>query len=162
LTDINQAVKKTLTLVTHHLYKQKIDADILVDQHLPPIYADSQQLEQVLVNLYLNAIDAMPEGGKLIIRASLKPVDGSGPMVLITVKDTGYGIEEKDLTRIFQPFFSAKKGRGMGLGLSISERIIRNHGGKINVDSQPGQGTTFRLYLPADRNPQESNSAAEL
>jgi signal transduction histidine kinase len=83
-------------------------------------------------------------------------------MVLITVADTGCGIEEKDLTRIFQPFFSAKKGRGMGLGLSISERIIKNHGGKINVESQPGQGTTFRLYLPADRNPQERNSGAEI
>jgi PAS domain S-box-containing protein len=162
LTDINQAVEKTLNLVTHHLYKQKIDADTLVDQHLPRIHADSQQLEQVLVNLYLNAIDAMPEGGKLIIRANLKPVDGSGPMVLITVEDTGCGIEQKDLTRIFQPFFSARKGRGMGLGLSISERIIKNHGGKINVESQPGQGTTFRLYLPADRNPQESNSGAEI
>jgi len=162
LTDIKQAVEKTLNLVTHHLYKQKIDADTLVDQELPRIHADSQQLEQVLVNLYLNAIDAMPEGGKLVIRANLKPVDGSGPMVLITVSDTGCGIEEKDLTRIFQPFFSAKKGRGMGLGLSISERIIKNHGGKINVESQPGQGTTFRLYLPADRNPQESYSAAEL
>ena len=83
-------------------------------------------------------------------------------MILITVADTGFGIEEKDLTRIFQPFFSAKKGRGMGLGLSISERIIKNHGGKINVESQPGQGTTFRLYLPSDRNPQESNSVAEI
>jgi len=69
LTDIKQAVEKTLNLVTHHLYKQKIDVDNLVDQHLPPIHADSQQLEQVLVNLYLNAIDAMLEGGKLIIRA---------------------------------------------------------------------------------------------
>ena len=128
LTDITQTVEKTLNLVTNHLYKHKIEAGTLMEENLPKIYADPQQLEQVLVNLYLNAIDAMPEGGKLIIEASLEPVDGSGPMVLITVADTGFGIEPTDLSKIFQPFFSAKKGRGMGLGLSISERIIKNHG----------------------------------
>jgi signal transduction histidine kinase len=122
-----------------------------MEENLPKIRADPQQLEQVLVNLYLNAIDAMPEGGKLIIGARMEPVDGSPPMVLITVADTGFGIAVTDLSKIFQPFFSAKKGRGMGLGLSITERIVKNHGGRIEVESQPGTGTTFRIYLPLDR-----------
>ena len=151
LTDIMQIVEKTLNLVTNHLYKQKIEAGTVMEENLPKIYADPQQLEQVLVNLYLNAIDAMPEGGKLIIGARIEPVDGSPLMVLITVADTGFGIEATDLSKIFHPFFSAKKGRGMGLGLSITERIVKNHGGRIEVESQPGTGTTFRIHLPLNR-----------
>jgi signal transduction histidine kinase len=146
-----QIVEKTLNLVTNHLYKQKIEAGTVMEENLPKIYADPQQLEQVLVNLYLNAIDAMPEGGKLIIGARIEPVDGSPLMVLITVADTGFGIEATDLSKIFHPFFSAKKGRGMGLGLSITERIVKNHGGRIEVESQPGTGTTFRIHLPLNR-----------
>jgi signal transduction histidine kinase len=71
-------------------------------------------------------------------------------MITITVSDTGFGIEEDDLPRIFQPFFSAKKKRGLGLGLPICQRIIRNHGGRIDVTSQPGYGTTFRIFLPLE------------
>ena len=68
--------------------------------------------------------------------------------MLITVSDTGFGIAEADLPRIFQPFFTAKKKRGLGLGLPLCERIVKNHGGKIEVESQPGEGTTFKIYLP--------------
>jgi PAS domain S-box-containing protein len=150
-TDIKQTVEKTLNLVTNHLYKQKIEPITLLEENLPKINADAQQLEQVLVNLYLNAIAAMPDSGKLTVEAKVEPVDGAGRMVLITVADTGFGIEEKDLTKIFQPFFTAKKGRGLGLGLPISTRIIQNHGGRIEVESQAGHGTKFKVYLPADR-----------
>ena len=77
--------------------------------------------------------------------------DDMGSTMPITVSDTGFGIADADLPRIFQPFFTAKKRRGMGLGLPICERIINNHGGKIEVESQPGKGTTFNIYLPLQR-----------
>src|SRR5919106_3174471 len=147
-TDIKQTVEKTLNLVTNHLYKQKIEPITFLEEHLPKINADPQQLEQVLVNLYLNAIAAMPDSGKLTVEAKVEPVDGAGRMVLITVADTGFGIEEKDLTKIFQPFFTAKKRRGLGLGLPICNRIIKNHGGRIEVQSQPDKGTSFIICLP--------------
>jgi PAS domain S-box-containing protein len=150
LTDIKETVGKTLNLITNHLYKQKIETATLVDENLPKISADPQQLEQVLVNLYLNAIGAMPDGGKLIVEANTEPVDGTDRMVVITVADTGFGIEKNDLPKIFQPFFTAKKGRGLGLGLPICQRIVKNHGGRIDVESQPGHGTTFKLYLPVN------------
>lgn len=148
LTDIQQTVEKTLKLVTNHLYKQKIEVDTFLEESLPPIHADSQQLEQVLVNLYLNAIDAMPEGGKLTIGAKVEESDGTmAPMLVITVADTGFGIEEKDLSKIFLPFFTAKKTKGLGLGLPICERIVKNHGGEIAAKSHPG-GTTLSICLP--------------
>jgi signal transduction histidine kinase len=121
-----------------------------IDDPLPKILADPQQLEQVFVNLYLNAVDAMPEGGKLKVRAAKGQVDGNAPTLVITVTDTGFGIEASDLPKIFQPFFSAKKGRGMGLGLSISERIVKNHGGRIETESQVNIGTSFKIYLPLE------------
>jgi PAS domain S-box-containing protein len=150
LTDIKETVGKTLNLITNHLYKQKIETATFVDENLPKISADPQQLEQVLVNLYLNAIGAMPDGGKLIVEANTEPVDGTDRMVVITVADTGFGIEKNDLPKIFQPFFTAKKGRGLGLGLPVCQRIVKNHGGSIDVESEPGHGTTFKLYLPVN------------
>ena len=148
LTGIAQTVEKTLNLVRNHLYKNKIEADTQVGENLPKIHADPQQLEQVLVNLYLNAIDAMPEGGKLSVEAKVESDGIMAPMVALTVADTGFGIEETDLSKIFLPFFTAKKTKGLGLGLPICERIIKNHNGKIEVESQPGKGTTFKIYLP--------------
>jgi two-component system, LuxR family, sensor kinase FixL len=151
-TDVRQLVEKTISLVAGHLYKQKIEAMMQIDDHLPNVSADPQQIEQVLVNLYLNAIDAMPEGGRLTVTAKVDPqTDGNSSTVAITVADTGFGIDENDLPKIFQPFFSVKKTRGMGLGLPICDRIIKNHRGRIEVASRPGQGTTFKVHLPLDR-----------
>ncbi len=148
-TDVKQVLEKTLGLVANHLYKQKIEATTQLEEHLPKIYADPQELEQVLVNLYLNAIDAMPDGGSLTIGAKISQgAPGIPQEVAITVSDTGFGISPEDLPRIFQPFFTARKKSGLGLGLPICDRIIKNHGGRIKVDSQPGQGTTFEIYLP--------------
>jgi PAS domain S-box-containing protein len=150
LMDIKRLIEKTLNLVAPRLNKQAVEGLVQLDENLPKIYADPQQLEQVLVNLYLNAIDAMPEGGKLNVGAKVKPADGTASVVVITVADTGFGIDKKDLAKIFQPFFTAKKKSGLGLGLPICDRIIRNHGGKIEVESQPRRGTTFKVYLPLD------------
>jgi signal transduction histidine kinase len=148
-TDVKQIVEKTLGLVANHLYKQKIEAITQLEEDLPKIYADPQELEQVLVNLYFNAIDAMPEGGMLTVGAKLSLGAPEGPQeVAITVSDTGFGIPPEDLPKIFQPFFTARKKSGLGLGLPICDRIIKNHGGRIKVESQPGQGTTFEIYLP--------------
>ena len=151
LTNIKEIIEKTLDMVGSHLYKQNIQAVKELAADLPQIYADPQQLEQVLVNLYFNTIDAMPQGGKLTVTVKANtPSNGTPTTVEIAVTDTGIGIEEKDLSKIFQPFFSMKK-KGLGLGLPISERIVRNHGGKIEVQSQPGRGTTFSIYLPLEQ-----------
>jgi signal transduction histidine kinase len=155
-TDIRQLVEKTISLVANHLYKQKIESATEIEESLPSLHADPQQLEQVLVNIYLNALDAMSEGGKLTVAGTLegeskREGDGKVGGVMISVTDTGFGIEEHDLPKIFQPFFSAKKKRGLGLGLPICERIVKNHGGRIEVESRPGQGTSFKIYLPLTR-----------
>jgi PAS domain S-box-containing protein len=148
-TDVKQIVEKTLGLVTNHLYKQKIETITQIEDNLPKIYADPQELEQVLVNLYFNAIDAMPDGGALTVGAKLGLGTSGVPQeVIISVSDTGFGIPPEDLPKIFQPFFTARKKSGLGLGLPICDRIIKNHGGRIKVESQPGQGTTFEIYLP--------------
>jgi PAS domain S-box-containing protein len=159
LTDIKQMIDKTLNLVSNHLYKQKIEAINAVDSNLPHIYADVQQLEQVLVNLYLNAVDAMPIGGSLKVEAKHERVGPAGPMIVISIADTGFGIDDKDLPKIFLPFFSARKRKGLGLGLPICERIIKNHGGRIEVESRSGKGTTFRIFLPVDHQPERPSAA---
>jgi PAS domain S-box-containing protein len=150
-TDVKQAIDKTIHMVTNRLYKQKIAMNVLVDQNLPLISADPQQLEQVFVNLLLNAIDAMPNGGNLTVEAMLNAADRKAPTLAIAVTDNGNGIDEADLGKIFQPFFSAKKGKGIGLGLSICDRIIQNHGGTISVESKPGAGTSFKIHLPLEQ-----------
>lgn len=145
-TDIREVVEQAIKLLSNRLYKQKIEVITRIDDNLQRIHADSRQIEQVLVNLFLNAIDAMPGGGTLTIEAK-RARDG----VSIIVMDTGFGIEDKDLPKVFQPFFTSKKRSGLGLGLPICHRIIKNHGGSIEVASQAGQGSTFRVYLPLDQ-----------
>lgn len=130
---------------------------------LPHIKGDPTQLHQVLMNLCLNARDAMPNGGDLFLQATKTDLDASsmpegalgatllpGPHVKISVKDTGEGIGPETLLRIFEPFFSTKsEGKGSGLGLATSLAILKSHGGAITVESQPGGGSDFTLYLPA-------------
>ena len=147
LIDVQETITKTLEMISTRLYKQDVEAVKDIAPELPRIYADPQQLQQVLVNLSLNAVDAMPAGGKLTLRAKQ---DSSGQMTL-AVADTGFGIDADTLPKIFQPFFTAKKWRGMGLGLPICERIVKSHGGRIEVESQPGQGTTFTIHLPLNQ-----------
>jgi signal transduction histidine kinase len=148
LTEIQQIIEKTAKLVGNRLYQQKIELSFDIDKDLPMIDADPKQLEQVLINIYLNAVDAMPHGGKLILGAKLSTTNCDAPMLVVTVADTGFGIEEENLSKVFLPFFTAKKTKGLGLGLPICERIIKNHGGRIDFASQPGKGTTFQIQLP--------------
>jgi two-component system, NtrC family, sensor kinase len=145
-SDVRELIEKTVQMLTNRFYKQKIEVITRIEKNLPRINADPRQIEQVLVNLFLNSSDAMPHGGRLTIEAKKMP-DG----VSITVTDTGFGIEDNDLPKLFKPFFTSKKNRGLGLGLSICDRIIKNHGGRIEVASQVGRGMTFRIYLPLAR-----------
>ena len=142
--DVAQVIHRTMNLVQSHAAKNKVETTTEIEAALPQMYADPQQLQQVLLNLSLNAVDAMPKGGMLTVKAALDSAD----QLTITVADTGMGIDADLLPRIFQPFFTSKKRRGLGLGLPICDRIVKSHGGKIVVDSRPGHGTTFKIHLP--------------
>lgn len=143
--DINAVVHKTLTLVQNMIDVSNVETKVKLDDRLPPVFVDEHQVQQVLVNLITNAVQAMSTGGKLFIatRAGKK-----GDSVEITVMDTGKGIAPEFLPHIFDPFFSTKGEGGTGLGLSVSYGIIRNHKGEIRVESKVGIGTTFTVELP--------------
>lgn len=143
-TDVEQMIQKTLDLVQPRATKNHVETATEIEAPMPPIHADPQQLQQVLLNLSLNAVDAMPKGGTLTVGAVVDPSNE----IMITVADTGIGIDADALPRIFQPFFTSKKRRGLGLGLPICDRIIKSHGGRIEVDSKPGRGTRFKIHLP--------------
>jgi PAS domain S-box-containing protein len=145
-TDVKSIIEKTLNLISSRAAKNQVAATINVADSLPSIYADAQQLQQVLLNLCLNSLDAMPQGGELILAAA----SSGAANLTIKVQDTGWGIESDALPRIFQPFFTAKKRRGLGLGLPICNRIVKAHGGRIDVESEPGQGTSFTIHLPIE------------
>ena len=147
LTDINHVVDRVLVLTTHLFAPNRIVLETGFGQGLPNVMVDRHMIEQVLMNLVLNAVQAMKDGGVLTIRTSV--VEG---ICVIEVRDTGSGIPPAVLPRIFDPFFSTKsEGEGTGLGLSVSLGIVERHGGKILVDSEVGKGTTFTLCLPVSR-----------
>lgn len=143
-TDVAEVIKKTMEMISSRVFKQKVEAISDMAPELPPIHADAQQLQQVLANLCLNALDAMPDGGKLTISARKESAD----QLTITVTDTGFGMDHETRSKIFKPFFTAKKRKGLGLGLPISERIVKSHGGTVQVASEPNQGATFTIRLP--------------
>ncbi len=147
LTDINHVVDRVLALTTHLFSPNRILLETGFGQGLPNVMVDRHMMEQVLMNLVLNAVQAMKDGGVLTIRTSV--AEG---ICLIEVRDTGSGIPPAILPRIFDPFFTTKsEGEGTGLGLSVSLGIVERHGGKILVDSEVGRGTTFTLCLPVSR-----------
>jgi len=113
---------------------------------IPMIMADPEQLRQVFLNLFTNAADAMPSGGTLTLRVR------AGQNLLVEIVDTGTGIAAADLPRVMETFFTTKpSGKGTGLGLPICRRIVEAHGGKISIESEPGNGATVRIVLPVDR-----------
>jgi two-component system NtrC family sensor kinase len=149
-TDLNQVVRDTLSLLEHQFKTAQILVDLNLADELPPIHGNPGKLQQVFLNLLLNAKDAMPGGGRLTI-ATL--VNGH---VEAVISDSGSGIAPENLKRIYDPFFTTKNmpgdRRGTGLGLSVSYGIIQEHAGKIHVESAVGSGTTFHLEFPLLRN----------
>jgi two-component system NtrC family sensor kinase len=145
--DVNRVVEETLSLVSHPLKTSQIQVVKHLGETLPAVRGSANKLQQVFLNLFLNARDAMPGGGLLEVRTGAH--NGS---VEIEVVDTGAGIPREHIHRIFDPFFTTKaSGRGTGLGLSVSYGIIKEHSGKIDVRSTPGKGTSFHVEFPAVR-----------
>ncbi len=145
---LNRIVRDTLTLLEPQLRSAQVAVLTELDDSLPPIHGDSGKLQQVLVNLFFNARDAMPQGGRLTVRTRVHAIDGGG-RVRVEVADTGVGIGADHLSKIYDPFFTTKTtGRGTGLGLAITYGIMQEHSGSIQVRTQPGRGTTFILEFP--------------
>jgi len=148
-TDINEVVEHTLFLVKHHARFKKMHVETALNDELPRVNANREQLVQVFMALMINAVDAMDERGTITIRTCRGR--GAREGVVAEVVDQGVGISRGDASKIFEPFFTTKApGRGTGLGLSICYGIIADHGGRIEVDSTPGAGSTFRILLPAE------------
>ena len=147
--DLNEVLERTLFLIGHKLELQQIELQRQFAADLPRVTCDPAQVQQALVALLMNAVEAMPEGGTLTVVTRLRPAaDGAGEWVVIDVRDTGGGIPDEVLPRIFEPFFSTKQDKhGVGLGLSVVYGIAQRHHGEIDVDSGQGQ-TTFSLSLP--------------
>jgi PAS domain S-box-containing protein len=152
--DINKVIDATLLLVRNQINLENIKLQKNFGQDLPPVFADVDKIQQVLINMILNAIQAMPSGGNLSITTSaaldVQIGDAQKDTVRIDIKDTGIGIPKENLDKLFTPFFTTKeKGKGVGLGLSVVHGIIGKHKGKIDVESELEVGTTFSIYLEA-------------
>lgn len=147
-TALATVLERLLPLLKHTARRRGVTLTATVPQDLPPLLADPNQLQQVLINLLMNALEATPAGGRVGLTAG--PVDHRGRAgVAVSVTDTGPGIPDDLLRRVFDPFFTTKPpGQGTGLGLSICRDIIREHDGEIRVESKPGAGTTFTVWLP--------------
>jgi len=142
---VNDVLERTLMLSEHQLTLGNIRVTKELDLDLPSIRTNPGQLQQVFMNLIINAHHAMPDGGELTIRTSALPQD----RVFIEIEDTGCGISPESLDRLFDPFFTTKEeGKGTGLGLSVSRNIVESQGGNIGVQSTVGVGTVFRVVLP--------------
>jgi PAS domain S-box-containing protein len=145
--NLNQVVEDTLSLVTHPFRTARVQVIRNLQGDLPCVLGSNNRLQQVFLNLFMNARDAMPSGGMVEVRTASQ--NGS---VEVEITDTGLGIARENLQRIFDPFFTTKSsGRGTGLGLSVSYGIIKEHAGKIEVRSTPGKGTSFHLEFPTSR-----------
>lgn len=146
LHELNPIIERTLSLIGHKLELSGVRAEVALSPSLPPVHCDAHQIQQVVMNLAMNAAEAMRAGGSLSVRTVL---DDDGGTVLLVVEDHGAGIAPEHLPRIFDPFFTSKEdGKGVGLGLAVAYGIVEAHGGTIDVKSELGVGTTFTVRLP--------------
>jgi len=156
---IQGIIEETLRLASNQIKLSKVRVEGEMEENVPPIYGDRQQLEQVFLNLVLNALDAMPDGG--VLRIKLSNTDDR-ESVAVTFEDTGVGIPKQHLREIFDPFFTSKKAaKGTGLGLSVSLGIVQRHGGDIHVESEVGKGTVFTVLLPVPKVPAEIRNSSD-
>ncbi len=145
--DVNSLMLETLSLLDHQFRATSIDVKLDLDPVLPATLANGGKLQQVFMNLFLNAKDSMPEGGQLRVRTHCKD-----SQLVVKIEDTGTGISDEDIKRIYDPFFTTKElGKGTGLGLSVCYGIIQEHSGRISVKSRPGLGSAFQVQLPLKR-----------
>jgi len=144
--EINLVLERVVAVLRHQIALQKVALHLDLAAALPPLFMDENRIGQVVTNLILNALDAMPDGGELWLASKRA---GDGQEVAIVVRDTGSGIAPEHLPRVFDPFFTTKGTRGTGLGLSVSYGIVEQHDGRIELDSHPDRGTTVVLTLPA-------------
>jgi len=150
--DVNELLQKCIMLSQHKLTLQNIQIVTDLGPEVPKVWGDFNQMQQCIINLIFNAVDAMLKGGTLTVESSLKPKEGT---IEIRLKDTGGGIAAEDLPHIFDPFFTTKQeGSGLGLGLPTVYGIVDRHKGTITVDSEVGKGTTFTIKLPLIEKPQ--------
>ncbi len=159
VVDLNSIVQDAVELINRSIPKE-IEVRVFLAEDLPPVKADPSQLHQVIMNLAINARDAMPDGGVLTIKTekvgkengASNGIKGENGFVRLQISDTGVGIDKEMQSKIFDPFFTTKeKGRGTGLGLYIVHSIIANHGGYINLYSEPDKGSRFNVYLPVSK-----------
>ena len=145
--DLNRSIRETLSLIEHQLEKAGVRIEFQPEPGLPPIKGNNGKLQQVFLNLFLNARDAMEGGGILQVATTT-----SDSHARVTVSDSGKGIEPENMSRIYDPFFTTKgMKKGTGLGLAVTYGIVREHGGHIEAESKPGQGSTFSLEFPTVR-----------
>lgn len=150
--NLNTLIPQTLDMVTAVLKRKDITVDIRLAENLPAVAADAKQMQQVFINLITNAADAIKNRGMITIKTYLEIDNKPGEVQysVVSITDTGEGIQAEDLPKIFNPFFT-RKADGTGLGLPITQRILHQHSGIIDVESNPGHGTTFYVKLPVPR-----------
>jgi two-component system NtrC family sensor kinase len=145
--DITEVIKSSARLISHQKRGDNIEIKFEIDEDLPMVNADEGQLQQAIIALATNAIDAMNGSGTLTFHAFSRP-----SQVVIEIQDTGHGIEPEDVSKIFEPFYTTKEvGKGTGLGLAVCYGIITEHGGRLSVRSNVGEGTTFSIFLPLQK-----------
>jgi signal transduction histidine kinase len=146
--DLASLARNVLPAFKDRLQTQRVELDFQIPDDLPELKADAMRIEQVLVELVSNALDAMPEPGRLTLTATKAAGPAGAPGVEVTVRDTGRGIPAETLALVGQPFFTTRQD-GTGLGLATAKRFVEQHGGRLDLESQPGSGTTVRIWLPA-------------
>jgi signal transduction histidine kinase len=150
---VNEIVESTLKLVANEISLSQVELELRLEDDLPEVTGNPGNLQQVFLNLMINGIHAMPDGGRLVI--ATRRDDG---WVRVDVEDTGQGIPPDNLGRIFEPFFTTKEvGKGTGLGLFVSHGIVAKHQGRLTVDSEVGRGTTFSVFLPIKKKDEETS-----
>ena len=146
--DLNEIVEDVLALTTHFIHTSGVQLDVKLERDMPWVSVDSNQMKQVFLNLVHNAVQAMPTGGSLTLRSESRFKEGR-EWETIAISDNGLGISPKDIDRIFEPFYTTRGTRGgTGLGLSVTYGIVTDHGGTIEVESRPSEGSTFTVWLP--------------